>query len=309
MLPHAGGEESEEAVIVASHVFRSLTCVEFGCLPPGLASCSRVPREYVSFAPSCRVVTPARDVSTIAGDPGHHGFMDGVGAAARFHRPSGIVLDAAGDIIVADFLSHCLRKVHAKLKPCKRGRSSLLRSSAFCPSVSSVPGRCGVTPAHAPGAIGPRARDGVHPPVPHPRAAGAPCARWWAQNGGPVWCRWHVRGPGQSPCSTGSRGPCIASCRRRLMCGQCSTRGGWYGLPFRCPVPVGVSAPVDGHCPHLAYGPEHAPCTSLGLMPVRASLFCGFRADSHLAPGGRRPFIASGRDVALISIGWGAAAR
>jgi sugar lactone lactonase YvrE len=43
---------------------------------------------------------------------GHgEGYADGVGAAAAFHTPSGMALDAAGNLIVADTGNHAIRKV------------------------------------------------------------------------------------------------------------------------------------------------------------------------------------------------------
>jgi len=49
-------------------------------------------------------------VSTIAGN-GEEGYADGIGAAARFNEPWGIVVDAQGTIFVADSENHCLRQV------------------------------------------------------------------------------------------------------------------------------------------------------------------------------------------------------
>jgi sugar lactone lactonase YvrE len=57
-----------------------------------------------------RLVTMAGAVSTVAGN-GEPGFADGAGTAARFHAPSGIVVDGKGTIIVADQHNHRLRKI------------------------------------------------------------------------------------------------------------------------------------------------------------------------------------------------------
>jgi sugar lactone lactonase YvrE len=49
-------------------------------------------------------------VSTIAGD-GTAGFADGPGTAARFNRPDGITVDAAGNLYIADTSNHRIRKL------------------------------------------------------------------------------------------------------------------------------------------------------------------------------------------------------
>lgn len=48
-------------------------------------------------------------VLTLAG--GEEGFLDGQGTAARFHSPSGIALDLAGNLYVADTGNHAIRKL------------------------------------------------------------------------------------------------------------------------------------------------------------------------------------------------------
>ena len=58
-----------------------------------------------------RKVTPAGQVTTIAGAPGQLGLVDGSGSAARFSRPTGLAVDSAGNIIVADNGNHAVRKI------------------------------------------------------------------------------------------------------------------------------------------------------------------------------------------------------
>ena len=57
-----------------------------------------------------RKITPAGVVSTIAGS-GVLGFADGIGVAAEFNSPTGIAVDAAGNLYVADQGNHKIRKV------------------------------------------------------------------------------------------------------------------------------------------------------------------------------------------------------
>jgi len=58
-----------------------------------------------------RKVTADGVVTTLAGSPGALGSADGVGSAARFRFPAGVVVDSAGTLYVADGNNHTIRKV------------------------------------------------------------------------------------------------------------------------------------------------------------------------------------------------------
>ncbi len=58
-----------------------------------------------------RKVSPQGTVTTVAGQAGQAGSVDGVGSAARFSSPSGLAIDAAGNVYVADSGNHTIRKV------------------------------------------------------------------------------------------------------------------------------------------------------------------------------------------------------
>ena len=60
-----------------------------------------------------KIVVSTGAVTTLAGLAGISGSADGTGSAARFNRPSGVKVDEAGDIYVADTLNNTLRKVTA----------------------------------------------------------------------------------------------------------------------------------------------------------------------------------------------------
>jgi len=60
-----------------------------------------------------RKITSAGVVSTLAGQPGVEGAVDGVGGNARFRFPADIAVSPAGDLYVADSGNHCIRKVKA----------------------------------------------------------------------------------------------------------------------------------------------------------------------------------------------------
>lgn len=58
-----------------------------------------------------RKVTAAGAVSTLAGSPGQSGQADGSAGNARFNQPWGVVLDAAGNLYVADTGNDTVRKI------------------------------------------------------------------------------------------------------------------------------------------------------------------------------------------------------
>ncbi len=58
-----------------------------------------------------RTITPAGVVSTVAGVPGVFGSADGTAAAASFRQPSGVAVDGAGNIFVADSGNNTIRRV------------------------------------------------------------------------------------------------------------------------------------------------------------------------------------------------------
>lgn len=70
---------------------------------------------FVGDTNSCtiRKISPTGIVSTLAGTAFTPGSADGAGSSARFHLPRGLVVDAAGNIFVADSQNHTIRKITA----------------------------------------------------------------------------------------------------------------------------------------------------------------------------------------------------
>jgi secreted PhoX family phosphatase len=83
--------------------------------PAGIAADSRGTL-YVAdtFSHTVRKVTPSGTnwvISTLAGTPGRSGSVEGRNALARFNQPAGLVVDAAGNLYVADALNNAIRKL------------------------------------------------------------------------------------------------------------------------------------------------------------------------------------------------------
>ncbi len=57
-----------------------------------------------------RKITPDGTVSTLAGS-GSAGFADGAGASEQFHCPREVAVDGEGNIIIADWDNHRVRKI------------------------------------------------------------------------------------------------------------------------------------------------------------------------------------------------------
>jgi len=68
---------------------------------------------YADSAHTIRKVTPQGVVTTIAGQGGTKGAVDGQGANALFNFPTGIALDGNGNLFVADTSNHTIRRVTA----------------------------------------------------------------------------------------------------------------------------------------------------------------------------------------------------
>src|SRR5262245_11491584 len=67
-------------------------------------------------AASCDFPRPpelADDLELLAGDIGGAGNADGTGAAAHFNNPTGVAVDSAGNVYVADYSNSTIRKVTA----------------------------------------------------------------------------------------------------------------------------------------------------------------------------------------------------
>src|SRR5262245_26914419 len=82
-----------------------------------------------------RMITPEGIVRTVAGDK--EGFANGVGKAAQFNRPSGIAVDNAGALYIADSDNYLIRKISAAPVSSSTPQGEQLQNKLIEPSVEA----------------------------------------------------------------------------------------------------------------------------------------------------------------------------
>jgi len=115
--------------------------------PSGLALDSAGNLYVADFAnDTIRKVTPAGGVTTLAGlagpavGAGVAGSADGTGSAARFYDPSGVAVDSAGNLYVADTFNNTIRKgFPASLVPAPILQPPILSGSQFSFGITGLP--------------------------------------------------------------------------------------------------------------------------------------------------------------------------
>lgn len=70
-----------------------------------------------TFNSIIRRIATNGDVTTVAGTAGNPGYLDGVGASVRLNRPFSVVIDANGNLYVADTNNHVIRRSGSTTAP------------------------------------------------------------------------------------------------------------------------------------------------------------------------------------------------
>jgi hypothetical protein len=80
-----------------------------------------------------RKISPAGVVTTLAGSV-IFGFTDGTGTAASFRSPSGVAVDGAGNVYVADELNQAIRKISVSVATSTQKQSLTLTKFELFPN-------------------------------------------------------------------------------------------------------------------------------------------------------------------------------
>jgi glucose/arabinose dehydrogenase len=79
--------------------------------PYGIAAAPDGTIYVAQYNGTIRKISAGGTVSTLAGSPGQSAVVDGVGSAARFANPYGMILDAQGNLLVGEYFGGGIRKV------------------------------------------------------------------------------------------------------------------------------------------------------------------------------------------------------
>ena len=115
-ITNSGGdiEPAQVSTIAGSNIgFRDGTGTDARFSSPRSVAMDVNGNVYVadSYNHLIRKISPLGVVTTLAGSPGSKGYVDGTGSSARFNSPTGIALDASGNVFVAESNNQVIRKI------------------------------------------------------------------------------------------------------------------------------------------------------------------------------------------------------
>ena len=97
---------------------------------------------YVSdYTANCiKAVYPSGAVGTVAGSCNSRGYLDGAALSSLFYQPYGLALLPSGDVIMSDYMNHCIRRLSRC--PASSGFDYLNQACSCGPGYELVSGAC-----------------------------------------------------------------------------------------------------------------------------------------------------------------------
>ena len=112
-LPFVGLGQTYRVSTLSGGIFRDGSAAEAKFYSPFGTAVDAAGNVYVADSKNNRIrkISPNGLVTTLAGTT-LQGYADGIGTNASFRFPTGVAVDGAGNVYVADCENHCIRRIN-----------------------------------------------------------------------------------------------------------------------------------------------------------------------------------------------------